>query len=122
MSGEGLSNFKETIIEKARKGAFNNNPLLNTTHIVTCRECKHRQGIVFLEYLKSGEFEFGKVEQVEVFDIQGPMGFLEMENVTPIIIGLICEKCGCRIEARPISTEYLKIIIDTQKTVGIMYV
>ena len=119
---EDLSRFKEIIIEKAQKGIFNNNPLLSTVHVVTCQKCRHRQHIVYLDYLRSGEFEFGKAEQVEILDPQGPIGFLETERITPIILSLICEKCGCQIEARPISVEYLKTIIDRPKTVGIMYV
>ena len=106
-------------MEKARKGIFNNNPLLSTVHVVTCQKCRHRQHIVYLNYLKSGEFELGKTEQIQILN---PQGFLETETITPIILNLNCEKCGCQIEARPISVEYLKTIIDRPETTGIMYV
>ena len=69
---EDLSRFKEIIVEKAQKGIFNNNPLLSTIHVVTCQKCTHRQHIVYLDYLKSGEFELGKTEQVKILDPQGP--------------------------------------------------
>jgi len=86
------------------------------------QKCRHRQHIVYLDYLKPGEFEFGKAEQVEILDPQGPIGFLEVEKITPIILSFICKKCGCQIEARPISVEYLKTIIDRPKTTEIIYV
>jgi len=121
MGEEELSHLKEIINDEARKGVFDNNPLLNTTHVVTCRECKHRQDIIFLEYLKSGEFELGKVQQIEVLDTSGPIGLFELEKVTPITITCICKECGCRIEVRPVSAEYLKTIIEKPKTAGTMY-
>ena len=101
---------------------FNRNPLLGTAHLVICQKCKHRQSIIYLDYLKSGEFDLGKAEQIEVHTSQGPIGFLEMEKVTPIIISLSCGKCGCRIEARPVSAEYLKAIIDKPKASETMFV
>jgi len=119
---EGLSQFKETIIEKAQKGLFSHNPLLSTIHIVICQKCKHRKSVVYLTFLKSGEFEFGKTEQVEILNPQGSIGFLETENITPIIFTLICEKCGCHIEVEPINVEYLKNVIDRPITTRIMYV
>jgi len=81
-----LSRFKEAVIEKARKGIFNNNPLLSTPHVVACQKCKHVEHVVYLDYLRSGDFEFGKTEQVEIVDMQGPIGFLDMEKITPIIL------------------------------------
>jgi hypothetical protein len=118
MSEEELSRFKETIIEKARKGVLDDNPLLNATHVLSCSRCKHAQGAVFLKYLKSGEFEFGKAEQIEAPATPGPIEFMELEKVTPIILNTTCEKCSNRIEARPISAEYLKMIIDRPKATG----
>ena len=119
---QGPQLVEKIIVEKAQKGIFNNNPLLSTTHVVTCQKCRHRQHIVYLDYLRSGEFELGKTEQVEILDTQGPIGFLETDKITPIIPSLICEKCGCQIKTQPVSVEYLKTIIERPKTVGIMYV
>ena len=116
------SQFKEMIIENAQKGAFNRNPLLSTTHFLTCQKCKHRQSIVYLDRLKSGEFEFGKVEQIEVLTTQGSIGFLEMEKFTPIIITLVCDQCGCKNEARPVSFEYLQFISNRPRASGTMFV
>jgi len=119
---EEPSQFKEVVVDKAQKGIFNNNPLLSTTHVVTCQKCKHIEHIVYLDYLRSGEFEFGKTEQVEILDIQGAISFLDTEKITPIILSLICKRCGCQFKIHPVSVEYLKIIIDRQKIPGIMYV
>ncbi|MHC4535579.1 MAG: hypothetical protein ACYS6K_16640 [Planctomycetota bacterium] len=116
------SQLKAIIIERARKGALDYNPLLSTAHVLTCHQCKHRQSIVYLDCLKSGEFALGKTEQIEVLDSSGPIGFLEMEKVTPIVISLICEACGCRIEVRPVSVEYLQVIIDRPQASRAMYV
>ena len=120
MSEEDSSQLKETITKKAREGAFDDNPLLSAVHSVTCGGCGHRQKAVFLECLKSGEFELGKVEQVEALDTQGPTGFMDLEKVTPIILMLACEKCGRRIEARPVSAEYLRMIINRPRAAGTM--
>ena len=117
-----LAQLKEMIMEKAQEGAFNLNPLLCTTHFITCQKCKHRQDMVFLEYLKSGEFEFGKPEQIEVVATHEPIGFLEVETVTPIIMSVVCNVCGCRIEVRPVSAEYLSLVIRKPKTSVTMYV
>ena len=120
MSEEDSSSLKQTIVGKAREGAFNNNPLLSAIHSVTCRGCGHRQRAVFLEFLRSGEFELGKVEQVEALDTQGPTGFVEIQKVTPVVLMLACEKCGRRIEAQPVSAEYLNMIISRPRAAGTM--
>jgi uncharacterized protein YlaI len=113
--------LKEIIGERARKGVLDHNPLLSTAHFVTCQQCKHRQSIVYLNYLKSGEFDLGKAQQIEVLDSSGPIGFLEMEKATPTVISLICEACGSRIEVRPFTAEYLQVIIDRPQASGAMY-
>lgn len=114
--------LKAMIIEQARKGAFNQNPLLSTVHVVTCQSCNRRQHVVYLKYLKSGDFEVGKAEQIEVLDTSGPIGILEREKVTPIIISLLCQACGCRNEVQPVNAEYLQVILDRPQAVRAMYV
>lgn len=124
-SGQGnkgaSSPLKELIMEKARGGAFNHNPLISTTHYETCQKCNRRQSVVYLDYLKRGDFDFGKTEQIEVLNSQGPISFLEKEKVTPIIINLTCRECGCGIKARPVSAEYLRAIIDRPRASQTMY-
>jgi hypothetical protein len=116
------SELKKTIIEEARKGVFNHNPLLSTTHVVTCPKCQFRQPIIYLDYLQSGAFKFGKSEQIEVLNTQGSIGFWEMEKMTPVIISLVCEKCGYLIEVRPTSLEYIRVILEKPVTSGTLYV
>jgi hypothetical protein len=113
--------LKEIIIKRAREGVFDHNPLLSTAHVSTCQRCKHRQRVVYLDYLKAGDFVLGKAEQIEVLDSSGPIGVLEMEKVTLIVISRICEACGSHNEVRPISVEYLQVIIDRPQALGAMY-
>jgi hypothetical protein len=119
---EKASQFRQIIIDTARNGGFNHNPLLSTAHFVTCQRCKKRQRVVYLDYLKSGAFDFGKAEQIEVLTPQGAIGFVEIETVTPIVISFSCDECGCLIEVKPISAEYLKVIINKPKSSGTMFV
>ena len=85
---------KETIIENAQKGTFDSSPLLNTVHYVACPNCKCRQSVVLLEYLRTGKFEIGKAEQMEVLNTVGVMLFVERETFTPIIVSQMCKECG----------------------------
>jgi len=120
---EEFSQLKEIIVEKSLKRIFENNPLLSTTHFVTCQKCKYMQNIIYLNFLKTGKFEIGKTEQIQAIISQGIMDVLENETVTPIIISIICDKCGFKIEVKPISVEYLKFIINrSSKTLRTMYV
>jgi hypothetical protein len=118
---QASSQLKEILIERARNGAFAHNPLLSTAHALTCQQCQQRQRVVYLDYLKAGEFALGKAEQIEVLNSSGPIGVLEREKVTPIVISRICKTCGCRIEVRPVSVEYLQVIIDRPQALGAMY-
>ena len=108
------------IMGKAREGAFNDNPLLSAIHVISCTGCSHKQNTVFLEGLRSGEFELGKVEQVEALDTQGPTGFVEIQNATPVILKVACEKCGGQIEVRPVCAEYLRMIVNRPRAAGTM--
>jgi len=104
--------MKAIIIAQARKGVFDRNPLLNTTHLHTCPHCQHRQRILYLNFLNSGDFEIGKTAQIEVLDSSGPMRLWEQERMTPLIISYRCDECGSHIEVQPVSVEYLQLIID----------
>ena len=116
------SQLKELRMVTARKGTFNQNPLLSTTHTITCQHCQHSQSIVYLNSLKSGAFEVGKAEEIEVLDSSMPIESSEMEKVTPIIINFVCKKCSYCMEVRPVSVEYLQTLNDRPKPSGAMYV
>jgi hypothetical protein len=114
--------LKKIIKDEASKGVFDHIPLLSATHSVTCPKCKRRQQLVYLDYLKSGDFELGKAEQIEVLTPQGPVGIIEMEKFTPIAIKLGCVECHGQIEVRPISAEYLIFLIDKPTTSRLNYI
>ena len=118
---ESPARLKEIIMENARKGTFDNSPLLSTAHPVTCPNCKYRQSIVLLEYLKTGEFEIGKAEQMEVLITEGIMDILEKETFTPIVARPVCKGCGSPLEVKLVNFEYLKAIIDRPKVSKTMY-
>jgi hypothetical protein len=104
--------LKVMITKKALEGTFDYNPLLSTTHEVICLDCTRRQSIVYLDYLKAGEFDFGEPEQIEVPIFQGAVSLLDLEKVTPLIITVTCDQCNSKSEIGPISVEYLQNIID----------
>lgn len=112
---------KEMVMEQARKGAFDNNPLLSTVHTVTCPNCKCRESLVPLEYLKIGEFEIGRAEQIEVLNTEGAFLFVEKETFTPIIVKPVCKGCGSPYEVKLVSAEYLKEILDRPEVLKSMY-
>jgi hypothetical protein len=114
--------IKKMIIDKANKGVFNRNPLLNTLHHFECINCKTDLRIVYLNYLKSGEFELGQTEEIEVLNPQGVFTFLEKERVTPIVIKPVCRKCGAQIKVQPLNVEYLLVIINRPKSSSSIYV
>jgi len=113
--------LKELIINKAREGVFDHNPLLSTSHLITCQKCKHQRSIVYLNYLKTGEFEIGTTTQIDVLSTQGIFSFLEKELFTPLVIGLTCDQCSSSIEIKPVSAEYLQVLIDRPTATGAMY-
>ena len=113
--------MREVIIEGARSGAFDKSPLVNTAHPVLCPKCKHRQSIVLLKYLLTGEFEIGKAEQIEVLITEGVIDFLEKETFTPIVVRPICEGCGASFDVKLVNVEYLKVIIDRPNVSNTLY-
>lgn len=118
---ERPAQLKDIIVENARKGAFDDSPLLSAVHFVACQNCRHRQRIVLLEHLKTGEFEIGKAEQMDVLTTIGIMDFVEKETFTPIIMRLTCDRCGFTFEVKLVNFEYLKTIIDRPKASRTMY-
>ena len=113
--------LKEVIMENARKGVFDSSPLLSTVHYVICPNCKCRQSVVLLEYLRTGKFEMGKAEQIEVQNMEGTMLFIERETFTPIVVGHVCKECGSSNEVKLVSAEYLKEIIRKPEVSKTMY-
>ena len=115
---------KEEIIDKAKKGAFNNNPLLATPHALICKTCGYKQKITYLHYLKTGQFELGKTRIVEVVHAAPTISGLRhtMERVTPIIIRIKCKRCGTEISCSPISIEYLLFTTAKKQKLNQMYV
>jgi hypothetical protein len=100
---------KEEIIAEAEKGVFNRNPLLTTPHEVVCKECGYRRNIVFLDYVRSGAFELGKTEMVEVVHAAPTLTGLgqTLEQMTPLILLVKCERCEAEVSFSPLSLEYL---------------
>jgi hypothetical protein len=95
------------IVEHARAGAFNRNPLLTTTHRVTCPQCRHIQRVVYIDFLERGRFEVRATANIEVHTSQGPISVLETQRFTPIVVSLVCERCRRRFDTTPVSVEYL---------------
>lgn len=115
---------KDTIIDMARKGIFDHNPLLSTSHELACDVCKSTQRITYLECLKSGHFELGKTRHVEVV-VAAPTisGLLSTrEKITPIIIRVKCKRCKAEILCTPVSLEYLMFTAKKPEKLGYMYI
>ncbi len=100
---------KEEIRRQAEAGVFDLNPLLATPHRVICRDCGYGNRVVFLEYLRSGKFEIGKTEMIEVtYAAPTAMGLgRAFERSTPLVFGIECGKCGAVTGHSPLSLEYL---------------
>ena len=115
---------KEEIMNMARKGIFDRNPLLATPHTLTCEACGYKQKIIYLDRLKSGAFELGKPELVEVTyaapTITGLTG--ERERITLIIIKVRCQRCEAEISCSPVSLEYLSFTAGKEQKMEHMYV
>ncbi|MFQ6074759.1 MAG: hypothetical protein ACE5Z5_01310 [Candidatus Bathyarchaeia archaeon] len=112
---------KEEIREEAERGVFDRNPLLATPHEVVCKDCGYRNKAVFLEYLRSGEFELGETEMVEVFHAAPTLTGLgrTLERVTPLIVRVKCDRCGAEISHSPLSLEYLLFTMRSRESFGL---
>jgi len=115
---------KEEIVDKAKKGVFNNNPLLATSHALVCKTCGHKQKITYLSYLKSGRFELGETRMIEVVHAAPTISGLghAMEKITPIIIRIKCKRCGTEISCSPASIEYLLFTSAKEQKLNQMYI
>ena len=113
--------LKTLIISSARNGTLDRNPLLNTTHATTCLHCHHSQRIVYLDALKTGDFDVGQTTQVEVLNASGPMGVREKEQATPVTISYRCDVCSGIIKVSPVTVEYLQLIISKPPVSSTMY-
>lgn len=111
---------KEEIQQHANQGAFNQNPLLATPHEVVCASCKRTWKIIFLECLKTGHFELGKTEMLEVTYAAPTMTGLNRtaEPTTPLLIAAPCPECGLNNTFRPMSLEYLLYTVARRTSQG----
>ncbi len=114
-------NDSQRIVNEAKRGAFNQNPLLNTPHQILCENCLNKKNLVYLDYLKSGQFKLGETKPIEALHPYASGSVYEMEQTTPVIIMVKCDKCGSEIEVRPVSLEYLMFIIR-KKSSELLYV
>jgi len=115
---------KEEIMNKARKGVFDRNPLLVTPHELVCKACGCTRKITYLNHLKSGRFELGETQMVEVSYAAPTIFGLShtMERITPIIITIKCKRCGTEISCSPVSLEYLLFTTTKKQKLKNMYV
>ena len=111
-------------MNRARKGVFDRNPLLATSHKVVCKACEFTQKITYLDYLKSGRFELGKTQMIEVSYAAPTIFGLShaMEKITPITMTIRCERCGTEVSCSPVSLEYLLFTATKQQKLKNMYV
>lgn len=116
--------LKTKIMKKAREGAFDRIPLLATLHQAICKACGCANETVYLRHLKSGKFEVGDTQIVEVVYTSLAIPELEhtTEKVTPIIIKFKCSKCGTENVCSPISLEYLMYTATKPPKPEFMYV
>ena len=112
---------KEKIRELAGKGVFDRNPLLSTPHDVICKDCRHRNRVVFLEYLRSGRFEIGETKMLEVTYATPSFTGLgrTIERSTPLVFKIECRRCGTVTPYAPVSLEYLLFATERRETKGI---
>ncbi len=116
--------IKEEVVNRARRGVFDGNPLLATPHRVVCKACGFAQKMTYLDYLKSGKFELGETRMIEVSYAAPTIFGLShaMEKRTQIIMTVRCERCGTEISCSPVSLEYLLFTATKQQKLKNMYV
>jgi len=118
-----LQRSKREIVDKARKGVFDGNPLLATPHRLVCKACGCAWKIIYVSYLKSGRFELGKTRVVKVVYIPNLSGLGgTVEKATPIIIQVKCKRCRTEVSCSPVSLEYLLFTAAREQKLEQMYV
>ena len=117
-------NSKEEVVTRAKKGVFDRNPLLATVHQVECTACGFTMKVTYLDYLKTGRFEVGKPQVIEVSYAAPTIFGLShgMERITPIIITIRCERCGTELSTSPVSLEYVMFTSTMHQKLKAMYV
>ena len=118
------SDLKKEIASITKEGIFNSNPLLATMHNIRCKACGFTQKITYLDCLECGQFEFGETQTIEVSYAAPTLSGLgrTTEKITPLIITIVCEKCGSEVSCSPVSLEYLLFTITRQHKLKSMYV
>ena len=116
--------LKEEIVNRAIEGVFDRNPLLAVPHQVVCKACGFAQKTIYLDYLKSGKFELGETRMVEVsYAAPTIFGFSHaMEDITPIVFAVICERCGTEASCSPLNLEYLLFTATKEQKLRNMFV
>jgi len=119
-----LHRSKWEIVDKARKGFFDGNPLLATPHRLVCKACGCTREVTYLSYVKSGRFKLGKTTVMEVAYSAPTLTGLghSLERATPIIIRVKCRKCGSEMLCSPVSLEYLLFTAAKEQKLEQMYV
>lgn len=115
---------KKAIMDMARRGVFNGNPMLATSHELVCKTCGCTQNLRYLDRLRSGRFELGETRVVEVA-VAAPTisGLLSTrERITPIMIRVRCKRCESEILCTPVSLEYLLFTARRPQKLEYMYV
>lgn len=117
-------NPKDEIINRARKGVFDRNPLLAAPHELVCKACGCKRKITYLDHLKSGRFELEETRMVEVsYAAPTILGLRHtMERITPLIMKVRCERCETEISCSPVSLEYLLFTTAKEQKMENMYV
>ncbi len=117
-------NPKDEIINRAKRGVFDRNPLLATPHELVCKTCGCKRKITYLDHLKSGSFELEETRMVEISYAAPTISGLSntMERITPITMTARCERCGTEISCSPVSLEYLLFTATKQEKMKNMYV
>lgn len=123
-SKSSLQLSKREVVDKARKGFFNGNPLLATPHRLVCKACGCTRKVTYLSYLKSGRFRLGETRMMEVVYAVPTLTGLgrTTERVTPIVIRVKCRKCGSEVSCSPVNLEYLLFTTAKEQKLEQMYV
>jgi len=119
-----LQRSKREIVDKARKGIFDGNPLLAAPHRLVCKACGCIRKITYLSYLKSGRFDLGQTRMMEVVYAAPTLTGLSdtMEAATPIVFRVKCRRCRTEMLCSPVSLEYLLFTAGREQKLEQMYV